>query len=283
MEDAQSLSHSPPPRKRKVVDCFIFYNELQMLNYRIHLLNPHVDYFILTESTHTFSGKEKESTYQKYKYMFAPFNHKIIHLMIDDIPYKYPNINVEKKEQWDNERHQRNMITRAIDKLDLEDNDLIMLSDVDEIPDTRILSQIINCDVKINILQFLMDFYYYNLHCKQGSSWTKSKIFSYDAYKKFIAHGQTLDNIRMNGGFPSIRGGWHLSYFGDSKFISNKLIHFSHQEYNKEPYTNEESIRNKIENCTNLFDERKFGHLELSKNDYLPIGYEVFLKGFYSE
>ena len=66
----------------KIIDSFIFYNELDMLKYRLSLLNDYVDYFVLVESNYTHSGKLKELFYEKNKELFAEFNHKIVHKMI---------------------------------------------------------------------------------------------------------------------------------------------------------------------------------------------------------
>ena len=105
--------------QRKIIDCFIFYNELDMLTYRLNILNDIVDYFVLVEATHTFIGKEKPLFYQDNKHLFEKFNHKIIHVIVDDFPHKYPDINIGKNEQWRNEIFQRNCISRGIDKLEL--------------------------------------------------------------------------------------------------------------------------------------------------------------------
>lgn len=269
---------------RIVVDCFTFYNEIQMLNYRLHLLDPVVDYFILSEATHTHSGKEKELFYEKNKDMFKKFHHKIIHLVIDDFPYKYPNIDCAKNEQWVNEKYQRSIMRRGIEKLSLKDTDLIMVSDLDEIPDPRIVAKMkTNIDYNINVYQFMMDLYYYNLHNRMRRDWEKSKIMSYYAYNVLQKQGITLDDIRMNSGWPSLNGGWHMSYFGDTNFIRNKLIHFSHQEYNKEQYTNETYLQGKLRSGTNLFDNTRFVYLKLEDNDYLPPLFEHFLDGFYDK
>ena len=77
----------------KIIDSFIFYNELDLLNYRLSILNDFVDYFILVESTHTFTGYPKKLFYNENKKLFDKFNQKIIHIIVDDFPYKYPNIN----------------------------------------------------------------------------------------------------------------------------------------------------------------------------------------------
>jgi beta-1,4-mannosyl-glycoprotein beta-1,4-N-acetylglucosaminyltransferase len=47
----------------QIIDCFIFYNELELLTYRLNLLNNIVDYFVIVESTHTFTGKEKKTIF----------------------------------------------------------------------------------------------------------------------------------------------------------------------------------------------------------------------------
>ena len=55
----------------KIIDCFIFYNELDLLTYRLNLLNNIVDYFIIVESTHTFIGKEKKLFFNDNKHLFV--------------------------------------------------------------------------------------------------------------------------------------------------------------------------------------------------------------------
>ena len=93
----------------KIIDCFIFYNELDLLEYRLNILNDVVDYFVIVESTHTFVGKEKVLFFNENKHLFEKFNEKIIHIIVDDFPYKYPNINIHNNEQWKNEKFQRRL------------------------------------------------------------------------------------------------------------------------------------------------------------------------------
>jgi beta-1,4-mannosyl-glycoprotein beta-1,4-N-acetylglucosaminyltransferase len=94
----------------KIIDCFIFYNELDLLKYRLHILNNFVDYFVIIESRHTFSGKEKKLYYDDNKKSFEIYKDKIIHIIIDDMPFKLPFINISKNEQWENEYYQRKSI-----------------------------------------------------------------------------------------------------------------------------------------------------------------------------
>jgi beta-1,4-mannosyl-glycoprotein beta-1,4-N-acetylglucosaminyltransferase len=92
----------------KIIDCFTFYNELDLLTYRINLLYNIVDYFIIVESTHTHVGKEKILYFNENKHLFDKFTDKIIHIIVDDFPYKYPNVNIDNNDAWCNEEYQRN-------------------------------------------------------------------------------------------------------------------------------------------------------------------------------
>ena len=96
----------------KIIDCFIFYNEMDLLTYRLNILNDVVDFFVIVEATRTFIGKEKPLFYNENKHLFEKFHDKIIHIIVDDFPYKYPSINIARGDQWENERFQRNQIKK---------------------------------------------------------------------------------------------------------------------------------------------------------------------------
>jgi len=139
----------------KIIDCFIFYNELDLLTYRLNILDDIVDYFVIVESTHTFTGKEKQLYFNENKHKFERFNEKIIHIVVDDFPFRNPNGN----EVWANEYFQRNAISRGLERIhNLDMDDIIIIADLDEIPAPKILSDIktSNLTVSVNILQ--MDF-----------------------------------------------------------------------------------------------------------------------------
>ncbi len=267
---------------KKIIDCFIFYNEFDLLTYRLNLLNDVVDYFVLVESRHTFVGKEKSLFYNENKQLFERFNHKIIHVIIDDFPHKYPNINIETGEQWTNERFQRNCISRGIDKLKLQPTDIITITDVDEIPNPSILENIKTNTIPISVNILEMDFYYYNLNTRMNNKWHHAKIFT---FQKYMELNMTCDNIRMTD-YPIIVGaGWHLSYFGNEKFIKNKLENFSHQEYNKAEFTNEKQIEERIKNKSDLFGRNGIGmtNIPIRENNNLPCLYEKYLTNFIAE
>uniref|UniRef100_A0A6C0HAT1 Uncharacterized protein n=1 Tax=viral metagenome TaxID=1070528 RepID=A0A6C0HAT1_9ZZZZ len=277
----------------KIVDCFIFYNELDLLNYRLHILNEQVDYFVLVESTHTHSGKEKELIYENNKEMFQSFHHKIIHLIVDDFPYKYPNINYDNKSDnshsWQNERFQRNCIFRGIQHLSLQDDDVIIISDLDEIPDPRTLERIKNNEINITINALQMDFYYYNLNSKKEMIWFFSKILIYKYFNEIIQNKLTCSDIRLNHIYINSdeyiinKGGWHLSYFGDAHFIKNKLENFAHQEFNNNEYANVEKIEKRVTSGIDLFERlihENLVKISVKENPYLPPECETYLQKF---
>jgi beta-1,4-mannosyl-glycoprotein beta-1,4-N-acetylglucosaminyltransferase len=266
----------------KIIDCFIFYNELDMLTYRLNILNDIVDYFVLVEATHSFVGKEKSLFYQENKQLFQKFNHKIIHVIIDDFPHKYPNINFEKKEQWNNEKFQRNCISRGLYKLELNNEDLIIIADVDEIPKIELLENIKYNEMKINEVKALqMDFYYYNLHSKLDHYTDVVRMLPYNLYKNI---NMTIDDLRFKYQKNFINNaGWHLSYFGDENFIKNKIENFAHQELNLDLFTNQEKIQQRIKNTQDLFDRpTKLINIPIEDNDNLPPAYDKYLTKYYT-
>jgi beta-1,4-mannosyl-glycoprotein beta-1,4-N-acetylglucosaminyltransferase len=263
----------------KIIDCFIFYNELDLLTYRLNVLNDIVDYFVLVESTHTFIGKEKELIFEKNKPLFEKFNHKIIHIIVEDFPYKLSNQNFPHGYQWMNEFHQRNCIDRGIQKLDLQPEDCIIISDLDEIADPRTLHLIKDGQISVFVNFLEMDFYYYNIYSRINTKWNLCKILTHREYKSLGSLPRSIRTINC----PKIaNGGWHLSYFGNTAFIKNKLEQFSHQEYNKDEYTNEHEIQIRINSSSDLFgrDSNPIERIELKDNTYLPLYYEKYLMMF---
>jgi beta-1,4-mannosyl-glycoprotein beta-1,4-N-acetylglucosaminyltransferase len=269
----------------KLVDAFIFYNELDILYYRLSILYEIVDYFIIVESTRTFVGNQKPLFYSENKKRFSKFHDKIIHIVDEELlENPQTNLNVRYRYDdgvWNNEYHQRNSIDKGICQLSLSPNDRIFICDVDEIPDTNVLKQLKEEQFDIDYISFIQDMYYYNLTCKNSEKWNLPKLVSYKCYVNDLKREpQKCRTIHANYSVPN--GGWHLSYFGDAKFIKNKIENFSHQEFNKDCYTDEESINKKMENNSDLFSRsyEKWEYIPISENAYLPPEYEKYLSKF---
>ena len=127
----------------KVVDAFIFYNEFDVLEYRLETLYDEVDHFILVESNQTHTGDEKPLYFTIHKKRYQKYLDKIKHIIVTDFPENLTQEEINelvaipeiRNMNWVREHHQRRAISRGIDKLNLQPEDIIMISDVDEIPD----------------------------------------------------------------------------------------------------------------------------------------------------
>lgn len=267
---------------KKIIDCFTFYNELDLLTYRLNILNDVVDFFVIVESTHTHIGAEKRLIFNDNKHLFEKFNDKIIHIVVDDFPYKQPNVNIHESNQWTNERFQRDQIKRGLDRLELNDQDIITITDLDEIPDPNTLSKIKNNEINVNINILNLEFYYYNLNSKIPEPWHATKILSFKIYKELSI---SCNDIRNYNHCQLIsNGGWHLSYFGDSIYIKNKIENFGHQEYNNDYYTNKQNIEDRINNYKDIYDRNiNIMKIPIKNNSYLPPEYDKYLSKFIVE
>ena len=115
-----------------VYDCIPFFNELDILNLRLHVLDPYVDKFIIEEATVTFSGEPKELCFEKNKEMFREFLPKIEYIVVDNSPV---NTTTHLRDKF-----QKNALEKGL--ADAGENDMILLSDVDEIPNPRVLQEL---------------------------------------------------------------------------------------------------------------------------------------------
>lgn len=276
---------------RKIVDCFIFYNEFALLEYRLKLLGPHVDYFVLVESTHTFSGKTKPLLFNEWKANIKrekkeENEEKIIHVIVEDMPYKTSPEKDLEKITWPNEFHQRNCILRGLQQIGLNPEDIILLSDVDEIVNPTIIDTFKVGDQR-GLFSLEMDMFYYNLSCHLVNKWRFPKLFSWDVFLERKYNLTCMNDIRFahwRYSLPIVQNsGWHLSYFGDSAYISNKIKNFSHQEFNREEFTQEDKINDRMARGVDLFDQSSnpIEKLDLIKSEsILPPGYRESLRQF---
>ena len=258
----------------KIIDAFIFYNELKMLKFRLTELYEVVDYFVIVEAKHTFAGNVKRLYIKENMSEFESFIDKIIHIIVEDMP----NIN----NAWENEYHQRRCINRGIEKIDLDDDDLIIISDCDEVVNYKILLELKNNDKYLNnfneIVNLNMEMYYYNLECIDTNIWQFPKLLTFRKYKQCESDAQ---KIRMALNFYSLtNSGWHFSYFGDVNFIKNKIKNFAHQEFNDEKYLDEKKIENQIKNCSDLFfreGAHNWKKICIKDNNNLPRFYKMLI------
>ena len=151
----------------KIFDCFMFFDEDQVLDLRLNVLNEYVDYFVIVESIYNHKGEKRNLLFNKNKY--RDFSNKIIYLIYDEIPNSVKE--VEKKDSkltqdykyimnaLYRENSQRNFILEGLK--DADQNDIILISDVDEIPKLNINTL---KNIKNEILVFKQDMFYYKFN-----------------------------------------------------------------------------------------------------------------------
>ena len=208
----------------KIYDCFIFHNEIDLLELRLNILNDVVDKFIIIEGDTTFSGIKKESNFLKNKDIFKQWEDKIIYEFIN-----VPDYDVS----WDREIFSRNYFL----KLPIfKDEDVLILSDLDEIPNPDAIEKVNDWIESDTHFTFRMDFYMYYLNSFKTSEWFGSRVATYGYLKDKTVDDlreATEDENKISG--PIIDGGgWHFSYLGGEKMIRQKIESFSHVEYNNE-------------------------------------------------
>ena len=228
-----------------IFDCFQYFNEDHIADLRFNILDEYVDFFVVVESTVNHQGQARKLHFDKNKY--KKFQNKIVYIEVDDTPdsIKKPHTGGESLV----EQHQRNSIMKGLNKS--QDNDLIILSDVDEIPDLNKLK--VFDKNKYAVFSQKMFMYKLNLLNLNENNWHGSKI----CLKKNLKSPQWLRNLKFKK-YPFWRidkqknlqiidnGGWHFAYLQDVKNISKKIKSFAHGEFNKAEIVSEKNIELKI-------------------------------------
>lgn len=237
-----------------VFDTFSFFNELELLDIRLHELDPVVDFFVIVEATQTHQGNPKPLYFEQNKSMFEKFLPKIRHHVInfpETLPLHLAEDQGKYRLNWARERYQRNCIMRGLH--DCKPNDIVIISDLDEIPNAEGVRKY---DHSMGICFFEMGSFYYFLNTKVGI-WTHAKILPYK-----LLSGTTPSHIRNNitgGTFPN-GGGWHYSYMGGADRIVEKFRSFAHEEYNVGNHITAAGINNIIESGLSVHGNPGFNY-----------------------
>lgn len=209
----------------KVYDCFSFFNELDILEWRLAELYTIVDKFVLVESTHTHSGKPKPLYFGECRQRFHYWNDKIIHVVYAD-PWAGDSIAATRRR----EMTQRNYILQGL--VDAADDDIVLISDVDEIPRRELIPASWRDGA---VAVYLQKLFYYNFNTYAPDRlWPGTRVATAADVKALSPHiirngiGQKDDHYPLHG--QIMDGGWHCSYFGDVHHIQNKMASFLHQE-----------------------------------------------------
>lgn len=223
-----------------IFDCFMFSNELDLLEIRLHELADVVDFFVLVEATKTHSGKDKPLYYWENKIMFSEFSSRILYVCVDDMPMTKAEINAvlttqdrhwieskyQEEDNWVRERFQRNSMMQKLNEYAAPE-DIIIIGDADEIVRKSVVENLDLCEGS-NAVEQTLNTYYVNWQCT-NMPWWGSKIIK----MKYLNNITTPSEVRFHT--PACRyihnGGWHFGFLGGAEAVRTKIKSYAHQEF----------------------------------------------------
>ena len=257
----------------KIFDCFMYFDEEQILDLRLNVLHHDVDYFVIVESIYNHKGEKRNLLFDIKK--FQKFKEKIIYLIYKDIPKKIEIINENDDENVKGRKYimnalyrensQRNYILEGLKNANKED--LILVSDVDEIPK---LSSLDLGKIKDEIILFKQDMFYYKYNLSLPNfKWTGTKAIK----KKKLNSPQWLRNVKdrkypffridtvfSNKKYINIKiikdGGWHFSNIKSPEMIEHKLRSYLHHREFDEVSLSVEEINELVKKKQAIYDLR---------------------------
>lgn len=256
----------------KIIDAFMFFNEKDITYLRIKELYNYVDFFIINELSTTHKGIPKQSTFwdderliqfkDKINYKFININHKF-----DLLFQTYFQDTAHFKGSW-TEHEQRLRLMDQIEELNLQDNDLILFSDCDEVPNKNIFINLQNYDVVAFNQMFFV--HYINLYTNKNVTGTIS--IKYKELKNINAESNNLglQLLRRHKDYiPRLEnGGWHYSYMGGPKTMSEKVVSIYEGDPNtklKEENESKKFIEETIKNKKSPFSSEPIEILDFKK------------------
>jgi beta-1,4-mannosyl-glycoprotein beta-1,4-N-acetylglucosaminyltransferase len=259
----------------RVYDCFTFFNEIELLKFRLEFLYEHVDKFIISEANITFSGQQKPFYFSEHKREFSRWINKIEYLQcqpdVSRLSFEKPSKYKSSHASWKVEKAQRDFLAAGL--FGLNDDDLVILTDIDEIWNPSILQDIRSNEINFRAARLEMSFHYFYMNCRgigsENKFWLHPVCMKYfllrDDFKSEFASfrsgdvfRKTLKKFLLNKPVlaPSLihEAGWHFSYLGGAQAVIKKIESFSHQELNNAKVKEYSRIERCIELGLDPFD-----------------------------
>ena len=233
----------------KILDCITFFRENFITNLRFEILKDYVDCFVICESIYDHKGRKKEIN---FKLKNLSLKNKIIHIILD---HPFP----ESDDPWKCQAYQRDFMLKNLTFA--KEDDYIMFSDPDEIPNPNILKNI-SLQKKYGI--FLQKSYVYKLNIfnQFETPWEGTRICKKKNLKSidFMRQKVLLKNLKKWWRFDKEKnievyknGGWHFNNCFSPEEISIKLKSFAHSEFSEDKFSNINVIKEKIQKKSDLF------------------------------
>lgn len=246
--------------RHMLFDCFQFFNELDLLEIRLAELYPVVDKFVICESILTHSGNRKSLRFKENLKRYEKYADKINYIVYNglDVSGAWTG-----KDHWNMESSQRTFLIKGINLTNLADDDLIMVSDLDEIPRRatlhRLVDRLHHKTLKPPVGLCMPLFYGKMTHKvvrpREHRHWNGPAIISGALLKEVPDLHDWYRKPRK--GYSKIKNaGWHFSYMGNIDTVIEKLESFAHQEGNNEQVKN--AVRANLGQCRDLFDRKGY-------------------------
>ncbi len=230
-----------------IIDCFPFFNELDILRLRLAVLDPLVDRFVICESVETFSGEPRELLFEKHRELFSAYLPKITYLPVTE---RVTGVTTHERDYF-----QKNHLAQGLQNA--AEDDIILFGDLDEIPDPAALRNLLDRFDQERVYHLAQDNFYVFLNMKEVSGKLLSITGEFpkipEAERKWLGTKVCVKKqipgegiVRLRDLVPprdprSVRvpdGGWHFGYCGGlretdpAKRIGVKVRAAAHQEYN---------------------------------------------------
>ena len=246
-----------------IVDCFSFFNELDLLELRLNVLNPVVDRFVIVEASRTFQNEPKRLYFEENRARYEKFMHKIVHVKVESFP-KFNFRKFRRPTAWDTENHQKNMIRMGLK--DCSPDDVIIVSDLDEIPKADLVLKFAKVP-GIKVFHQSLSYYYLNcvavkcpneanLYLRNGVVYWKGTVMLDYKYFKSFKQCRRLQNLPDEEVVPVVEGGWHFSLMGRLDDILYKLRSWAHakeKHYSIDHLNDKDNLRKIIDSGDDLF------------------------------
>jgi beta-1,4-mannosyl-glycoprotein beta-1,4-N-acetylglucosaminyltransferase len=254
----------------KIYDCFTFYHELDLLELRLTELYDVVDHFVLVEANTTYTSRPKPFYFEENKQRYSKWLDKIIHVKVEDMPND-PNA-------WVNDIFQRDQIFRGI--ADADANDLIMISDLDEIirpaavESMRASNQALFA-LRMTISNFKFNYLKedpdrYNIWAMAGRRNLFDEIKP-DAFRQLRFQFMGAPYQFKNDGCEVVEhGGWHFGYMGDKNWLLDKAQSFAHTEVNNPEFLAQIDPEASIEQGTSWDRSSSDKYVIVELDSYFP-------------
>jgi beta-1,4-mannosyl-glycoprotein beta-1,4-N-acetylglucosaminyltransferase len=209
-------------RPRKIFDLFPMNDELELLKIKLHEMSPWVDHFVVVESAQTFTGHPKPLHFKDNRELFKAFEAKIIHVTIEQTPDYVCGA-------WAREFLQRDLAMRTLAPL-CQDDDLVLLSDVDEVLDHRALDGFDGEYASLKTQTF-MYFLNYRQVLDRDAQRGNASIWRAGHLRR-IGASYARNMLCAHKVAPRIYdAGWHFTSVGSAIQLANKMKSYSHAEY----------------------------------------------------